>query len=75
MCPTTTPPAQELLRAFQIPAAAELLNVSRKTLVRMIDAGHLKTVRPLGAGRGRLVLVTEQSIRDFLATATDGSAS
>ena len=48
---------------------ATRLGVSHKTVRRMIDEGRLKTVRPLGAGRGRLVLVTEDSIRALLATA------
>ena len=61
------PLADDMLRAYSLPDVAERLDVSLKTVRRMIDAGELKTFRPLR--KGRTVRVSERSLRELFADA------
>ncbi len=63
-------PSDAISRTHRVETVAKRLDVSVPTVRRMIAEGNLSVVRPLGAGRGKLVLVTEQSIRDFIDAAT-----
>ncbi|MCU1583652.1 MAG: DNA-binding protein [Microbacteriaceae bacterium] len=61
------PLADDVLRAYSLPDVAERLDVSRKTVRRMIDAGELKAFRP--HRNGRTVRVSERALRDLFADA------
>ncbi|TDW31404.1 helix-turn-helix domain-containing protein [Cryobacterium psychrophilum] len=65
--PMTDPLANDMLRAYSLPDVAERLDVSLKTVRRMIDAGELKIFRP--HRNGRTVRVSERSLRDLFAHA------
>lgn len=56
------------LRSHRIAAIAERLDVSVRTVERMVADGDLKTFRP--RLNGRTVRVTEQALRDYLEKAT-----
>jgi len=56
-----------MLRAYSLPDVAERLDVSLKTVRRMIDAGELKTFRP--HRKGRTVRVSERALRELFAEA------
>lgn len=64
---TYEPHASDTLRAYSLPDVAERLDVSLKTVRRMIDAGELKIFRPHRSGR--TVRVSEQSLRNLFADA------
>lgn len=61
------PLAGDALRAYSLPDVAERLDVSLKTVRRMIDAGELKVFRP--HRNGRIVRVSESALRDLFANA------
>lgn len=49
-----------------IRATAERLSLSRNTIIRLVAAGKLACIRPLGVGRHKPVLVPEEAIQSFL---------
>ncbi|MCU1419877.1 MAG: DNA-binding protein [Mycetocola sp.] len=61
------PHADDMLRAYSLRVVAERLDVSLKTVRRMVDAGELKTFRP--HRNGRIVRVSERALRDLFADA------
>jgi excisionase family DNA binding protein len=55
-------PPDDLLRAYPLDVVAERLSVSRRTLVRAVDLGHLHVIRV-----GRAMRVTEAELRRVIA--------
>ncbi|GAA2375990.1 helix-turn-helix domain-containing protein [Gordonia cholesterolivorans] len=56
--------ADDDLRAFRVSTVAERLDVSEDTVIRLIDSGELRSIRP--RARGRVLLVSAASLRAYL---------
>ncbi|GAC78764.1 DNA binding domain-containing protein, excisionase family [Gordonia malaquae] len=52
------------LRAFRASTVAERLDVSVDTVIRLVDSGELRSIRP--RERGRVLLISAASLRRYI---------